>query len=116
MKIYYWVVALGIYMIAMGILGYIRTGSPTALYINNSFALVTLVFGFLAVRGSMLFGKVSLGWVGLLVLLMGYMTIKRVTAHAETKAGSELIFGSMAVFSLVVFILLLRDMMTSSAS
>lgn len=116
MKIYYWVVALGVYMIAMGILGYIRTGSPTALYVNNGFALVTLIFGFIAVRGSMLFAKISLGWVGLLVLLMGYMTIKRVAAHADTKAGSVLIFGSMALFSLVVFILLVRDMMTSTTS
>jgi len=113
MKVYYWVIALGIYMIAMGIVGYIRTGSPTALYVNNSFALMTLVFGFIALRGSLLFGKISLGWTGFLVLLMGYMTFKRVAAHANTKPGSELIFGSMALVALIVFILLMRNMLTA---
>ncbi len=116
MKIYYWVIALGGYMLLMGIVGYIRTGSPTALIVNNSFAVVTALFGFLALRGSLLFGKISLGWTGLMVLLMGYMTFKRVAAHANTKPGSELIFGSMALLALIVFILLLRNMMAAPAS
>lgn len=116
MGIYYWVIALGAYMIVMGIVGYIRTGSPTALYVNNSFALITLIFGFLATRGSLLFGKISLGWVGLMVLLMGYMTFKRVAAHANVKAGSEFIFGSMALLALVVFVILLRHTMAAPTS
>ncbi len=107
MKIHYVIMALGAYMLAMGILGYIRTGSPTALYINGSFALITLVLGYLNGGGNPLLFKITLGWVALNTAILSYLTIKRIAAHAEARAGSELIFGSMALFALIVTIMMI---------
>lgn len=114
MQINYWVMALGGYMIIMGILGFIRTGSPTALYINGGIALVTVLIGYFWGRnlGGVL-GPVAIGWVALNSVLLGYMTFKRIAAHAETRAGSEFIFGSMAVFAVIVLILLIRHRFSS---
>ena len=109
MKLHYWVIALGAYMMLMGIVGYVRTGSPTALYINGGIALATIILGYLwgkNLSGSM--GTVVLVWVALNTVMLGYMTFKRIAAHAETRAGSELIFGSMAVFAMIVLIQLIR--------
>lgn len=109
MQIHHWVMALGGYMILMGITGFIRTGSPTALYINGGIALATIVLGYFWGRnlaGGI--GNVVIGWVALNSVLLSYMTFKRIAAHAETRAGSELIFGSMAVFSIIVLVLLIR--------
>lgn len=109
MKLHYWVIALGAYMLLMGIVGYVRTGSPTALYINGGIALATIVLGYLwgkNLASSM--GTVVLVWVALNTVMLGYMTFKRIAAHAETRAGSELIFGSMAVFAMIVLIQLIR--------
>lgn len=109
MKLHYWVIALGAYMLLMGIVGYVRTGSPTALYINGSIAVATMLLGYFWGRnlgGAM--GTVVLVWVALNTILLGYMTFKRIAAHAEARAGSELIFGSMAVLAMIVLIQLIR--------
>lgn len=114
MQIHYWVMALGGYMILMGITGFIRTGSPTALYINGGIALATLLLGYFWGRnlaGGM--ANVVIGWVALNSVLLSYMTFKRIAAHAEARAGSELIFGSMAVFSIIVLVLLIRHRFSS---
>lgn len=109
MHLHYWVMALGGYMLLMGILGFIRTGSPTALYINGGIALATLALGYFWGRnltGGL--GNVVIGWIALNSVLLSYMTFKRIAAHAEARAGSEFIFGSMAVFAIIVLILLIR--------
>jgi hypothetical protein len=116
LKLHYWIIALGVYMLAMGVLGYIRTGSPTALFINGGIAVATIVLGYLNGGGNPLLWKITLGWVGLNTILLGYMTVKRIAAHAETRAGSELIFGSMALFALIVLILMIRQTLRGSAA
>lgn len=110
MKVHYLIMALGAYMLAMGILGYVRTGSPTALYINGSFALVTIALGYFNGGGNAMLYKVTLGWVVVLTAMLSYLTIKRIAAHAEARAGSELIFGSMALFALIVAITMFMKM------
>ncbi|MCC6964492.1 MAG: hypothetical protein IT585_14665 [candidate division Zixibacteria bacterium] len=111
MKLHYWIIALGIYMLAMGILGYIRTGSPTALFVNGGIAVATIVLGYFNGGGSPLLLKITLGWVALNTIMLTYLTFKRIAAHSQARAGSEFIFGSMALFSLVVAILLIREVM-----
>lgn len=106
MKIHYIIIALGAYMLAMGIIGYIRTGSPTALYINGSFALITLILGYFNGGGNPLLFKITLGWVVLNAGILSYLTVKRIAAHSQTRAGSELIFGSMALFAIIVAVLM----------
>jgi hypothetical protein len=110
LKIHYVIMALGAYMLAMGILGYIRTGSPTALYVNGSFAVITLVLGYLNGGGNPLLFKITLGWVALNTVILSYLTIKRIAAHAQARAGSELIFGSMALFALIVTVLMVMQL------
>lgn len=106
MKIHYIIMALGAYMLAMGIIGYVRTGSPTALYINGSFALTTLILGYFNGGGNPLLFKITLGWVALNAVMLSYLTVKRIAAHSQTRAGSELIFGSMALFAIIVAIMM----------
>ncbi len=115
MKLHYWIIALGVYMLAMGIVGYVRTGSPTALFINGGIAVATMVLGYFA-GGSPTLMKFCIGWVALNTVLLSYMTFKRIAAHSEVRAGSEYIFGTMAVFSLIVLILLIRDLMKGTSS
>ncbi len=116
MKLHYWIIALGVYMLAMGIVGYVRTGSPTALFINGGIAVATMVLGYFAGGGNATFMKFCIGWVALNTVMLGYMTFKRIAAHSEVRAGSEYIFGTMAVFSLIVLILLIRDLMKGTSN
>lgn len=110
MKIHFLIMALGAFMLTMGILGYVRTGSPTALYVNGSFALVTIALGYFNGGGNELLFKITLGWVALLTVMLSYLTIKRIAAHAQARAGSELIFGSMALFALIVTIIMIMKL------
>lgn len=109
------VMILGGYMIAMGIVGYIRTGSPTAIFINGGIALVTILLGYFMGRGNVMLSNITLGWVGLVTVLLSFMTFKRVNemAHGTARAGSEYIFGSMALFALIVLIVLIRNRMSA---
>lgn len=116
MKTHYWIIALGVYMLAMGIVGYVRTGSPTALYINGGFALTTIVLGYFNGGGSPLLYKITLGWTVLMTLMLSYLTVKRIAAHSQTRAGSEFIFGSMALFALIVTIVMILRMKSEAAS
>ena len=110
MVTHYWVIALGGYMFLMGVIGYIRTGSPTAIFITGGIALVTVVLGMLWGKNpTSVLGTITLAWTAIITVLMAYMTFKRISAHAETAAGSEFIFGSMAVFALIVTIVILRQ-------
>jgi hypothetical protein len=114
MKVHYWVIALGAYMLLMGIVGYIRTGSPTALYINGGIATATILIGYFWGRNiTGMMGNVVIGWVIINSLLLSYMTFKRIAAHADARAGSEFIFGSMALFSIIVLILLIRHRLSA---
>ena len=116
MKTHYVIMALGVYMLAMGIIGYVRTGSPTALYINGGFALTTIVLGYLNGGGNTLLYKVTLGWTALMTVMLSYLTVKRIAAHSQTRAGSEFIFGSMALFALIVTIVMIMRMRSEAAN
>lgn len=113
MKLHYWVIALGAYMLLMGIIGYVRTSSPTAIFINGSFALATILLGYFWGRNpSATLGTIILVWTAIITVMMAYMTFKRIAAHAQARAGSEFIFGSMAIFALIVTIVLVRSRLT----
>lgn len=109
--------ALGGFMILMGIVGYIRTGSPTAIFINGGIALVTVLLGYFMERGNPMLANVTLGWVGLVTVILSFMTVKRINAvmHGTAREGSEYIFGSMALFALIVLIVLIRSRMSGAS-
>ncbi len=107
MKLHYWIIALGIFMLAMGIVGYFRTGSPTSIFIAGGIGVVTAILGYFVGGGSPLLWKVTLGWIGINTVMLGYMTFKRIAAHATARAGTEYIFGSMALFALIVLIMMI---------
>ena len=113
MKAYVWIIILGVYILAMGITGYVRTGSPTALYINGGIALVTIIIGFLVSKGIGVMRVISMSWVGIITLMLSFMTYKRLT-NPDAREGSELIFGSMAALALIVFIVLFTGKKESS--
>lgn len=95
------------WMIAMAITGYVRTGSPTALYIMGSIGLVTGLFGWLI--GQRIPSALSLAGVVWFLLVSGvlvFMTVKRISAHSEVRTGSELIFGSTALFAIITLVML----------
>jgi len=110
MKKEYAVVLLGVYMLAMGAIGFIRTGSLTPVSITGSIAVITIALGCLIRHGSRSLMIFTAIWLTLNVLMNTYMTIGQVVAHAESRAGSGWIFGSMALFSLVALIILLPEL------
>ncbi len=110
MKKHYLVILLGLYMLAMGVLGYVRTGSTTPIYITGSLAVVTILLGLLLRTGSRAVLKTTIVWIALNVLLNTYMTVGRVAAHAEARPGSKWIFGSMAFLALLALAGLLPEL------
>lgn len=109
MQIHFLIIALGAYMLAMGLLGYIRTGSPTALYVNGGFAIVTMILGYLTRNGNPTTYLVTMVWTSLITLMLGYLTFKRIAAHSQARKGSQYIFGSMALFALIVTIIMIAQ-------
>lgn len=99
---------LSLYMIAMAVTGYIRTGSPTALYIMGGIGLVTAIMGWVVSRGGLTNFWIGFGWTAVVMLLVGFMAVKRISAHADARPGSVLIFASTAAVALVVLFLLWR--------
>ena len=99
-------IALGVYMLLMGIIGYIRTKSPTALFVNGGIALGTILLGCLAGKAGTTLFSITLGWLVVVTLVLIIMTLKRLRAGAAARRGSVFIFGSMAVFSLLVLAIL----------
>lgn len=109
MRLSYLVMALGGYMLVMGLLGFARTQTTTPLFINGTIGLVTFVIGYLMLRANPVVSIVALIWVGLNAILLSYMTFKRIAAHETARAGSEYIFGSQALFAIIILILLIRE-------
>lgn len=103
MKRHYLVMTLGLYVILMGVVGLIRTGSVVPVLITGSIALVTLLIAMFVQRGSrkaLIFATV---WAAINTLVYTYIAIMPVGAHDPNRSGSPYIFGSMAVVALVVF-------------
>lgn len=111
------VMALGGFMILMGIIGYIRTGSPTAIFINGGIAAVTILLGYFMGKGNPMLANITLGWTAIVTIMLGFMTFKRINAamHGTAREGSEYIFGSMALFALIVLIVLIRSRMNGAS-
>lgn len=110
MKRHYLLTLLAVYIAAMGVIGLIRTGSIVPLLITGGLALVTLVMALMARRGSRGGLVVATVWTGLNVLLYTYLAITPVSAHDPNRAGSEYIFGSMALIAAIVFFGLIGDL------
>lgn len=110
MKRHYIVFFLGVYMIAMGVAGYVRTGSWVPLVITGAIGLVTIFLGIGIRRGSRTALVVTVLWFGLNVMVDTYLTIGEIAAHPEPREGSQFIFGSMALLSLIALVLLLPEL------
>ncbi|UCE23190.1 MAG: hypothetical protein JSU74_07735 [Candidatus Zixiibacteriota bacterium] len=108
MKIGLVVISLGAYFFIMGILGLARTDSFTPLYINGAVSAVTIWLGWLLGKNMRVVRNVTLAWLSVITLAMGYMTFGEVSAHSNPTIGSSLIFGSMGLFSLIVILLVRR--------
>ncbi len=108
MKTSLMVIILGVYFFAMGMLGLARTHSFTPLYLSGAIAAVTIWLGWLLGKNMRTVRNLTLAWLSIVTLAMGYMTVGEVPAHANPTIGSSLIFGSMGLFSLVVLLLVRR--------
>jgi hypothetical protein len=109
MKSHQFVWALALYTFLIGFVGYFRTGSAVPILITGVIAVIT---GLLA---TLLYQKVNgakivtLLWLAASVCLYGYMTFFRVAAHANPRSGQPIIFGSMALFTLLAFVVVVRS-------
>ncbi len=97
------------YVMLMGIAGYLRTSATMPLYLNGSIALVTTVFSFLYYAKNSFYYYIILVWVSLNFLMYSYMTLFGVSAHPNPTVGTYLIFGSMAIFSGLTIVYLLKE-------
>ena len=93
---------LALYMVVAAIFGSYRTGSYIPLLILGSIGLVTLFLGLMTTKGGETLRKVTLGWLSLNILVEGYQAFWRLPAHPDARPGSSFLFGSIALFSLVV--------------
>lgn len=104
MYTYLLVVGLGLYMLVMGIIGYRRTKSPTALYVNGGIAVITIILGLLMSKENPFASTALPIWLALNAVMLGYLTIKRIRMGAEARGGSKFIFGSMTILTILVLI------------
>ncbi len=105
-KIVYYFAA---YVMLMGITGYLRTSATMPLYLNGSIALITTLLSFLYYNKQSVWKYVLMIWISLNFLMYSYMTLFGVSAHPNPTVGTYLIFGSMAVFSLLTFVMLYKE-------
>jgi len=108
MKTHHAVFALSAYMLIMALLGVVRTGSVIPLVILGSVAVVTFGLGLGVRRGSRNAMQFTLAWLAFNAVITGYEVFWRNPAHGQPRPGHALIFGSLALFSLVVLVLVWR--------
>ena len=99
------VVALGLFILLLGIIGYIRTKSPTAIGFNGIFGVVCIILGFMLGHGSNVLTVTEI-WVALIAAAGIAMGTRRLMAP-KRQIVPILMFASMAIFSIVVLIILL---------
>jgi hypothetical protein len=102
------IMLLGAYMILMGVVGYVHTGSPMPILISGGLGVITALCGYFIGRGYHVFARIGVIWLVVMTGMMGYMTFGRVSAHQNPTPLSEFIFGSMGLFSLWALISLVR--------
>ena len=93
---------LGLYMISVAVFGTIRTGSLFPIFIMGSIGIITLSLGFFCQKGSPIASKITVVWLTLNVIVEGYQSFWSIPAHPGSRPGFSLIFGSLALFTLVV--------------
>ena len=108
MKANFAVIVLGIYMLVVGFLGLVKTGSFSPLYINGTMGAVTVWMGWLLGTGMKSARNAALTWLSINVAVLGYMAFGRVFSQAANGSQSILLTGSMAALSVLAFFLVLR--------
>ena len=107
------VLMLGSYMVLMGILGFINSGSPTA-FIMSGMGLVAVLLSYFCSKSSIIWWSMT-AWVALNTAMIGSMAYKRIITDPHPLI-TQLLFGSTAVFAIVVLILLILNRPTSETS
>jgi uncharacterized membrane protein len=102
------IIWLGVYMLLMGVVGFLDTGSTVPIFISGGLGAITALFGFFIGRGLHAFARIGVIWLVCMTGLMGYMTFGRISAHANPTPLTSFIFGSMGLFSLVALVHLIR--------
>jgi hypothetical protein len=103
------VLYLSFWMAVVALLALIRTGSWVPLVIAGSLALATFLVGLVSRYDGAPARAVAVVWVALIFVINGYQVFFRLKAHGQSRPGSPLIFGSVAVFALVVLYHLIRN-------
>lgn len=100
------VLMLGSYMILMGILGYINSGSPTA-FIMSGMGLIAVLLACFCKKSSIVWWTMT-AWIGINTAMIGSMAFKRIIIDPQPLT-TQLLFGSTAMFAIVVLILLILN-------
>lgn len=109
MKINKVLIILGVYIFAMGVIGFVRTSSFTPLFFNGSIGAVTVWLGWLNGQGIRSARNAAQWWLTVIAIGLGYLTFGGISAHPSPNLGSALIFGSMAVLTLLALVLLIKS-------
>lgn len=99
------VIALGVVILVLGIIGYLRTKSPTAIGFNGAFSIVCIILGLLLAQGRTGLLTVTQIWVGLIALASMVMGARRLMAPNRATAPI-VIFTVMAVLSVLTLVVL----------
>lgn len=100
--------SLGIFVVLVGVVGYIRTGSVVPIIINTVIAAITWWLAARMTQKKSGAIKAIIVWLSFTTLIYAYMTVGPMMGHEEPRPFSWLLFGSMALYSVVVLILFVR--------
>lgn len=89
------------WILAMGIVGFIRTGAAMPIIFNGSIASITTILGFWLKKGDKYAFYTTIVWLSIGCLVYGYIAIFGVSAHPNPTFGTYFIFSSTAIFCLL---------------
>lgn len=100
--------ALAGWILLMGMIGFAKTGVIMPFLANGAVALRTSFLGWFTIRGSKLGYIITMIWLPLSSLLYIYFCFNENGIYKVSTTDGYLMFGSMAVFSLMTFVVMLR--------
>ncbi len=101
--------ALALYFVAVGVFGWMRSGSIVPFAITGGAGAITAFLGWKLKSGSLFFRSAGFGWLGAFAAASLYSAFGRISAHTQARPEAIYIFLSLATFSVIVFVFTVLD-------
>jgi len=101
--------ALAVFVVVVGVIGYVRTDSIVPIIINSIICMITWYLAIMLSRKESWGRRAAIIWLTCTSLLYTYMVFGPMAGHQEPKPGYWILFGSMALFSIVALVSVMRE-------